>query len=379
VIARLAAVATLIVATAVSSYGCRRPADRALDIELTPAAVVVSGLSSGDVSAIRAVSASPEALEDLLRVRVRGADTHMAGRHVVHDDRLEFVPAFPFDPGRDYAVTFDASAVPGWTRGGALRRVLSLPRPDLAPVTRVVAVYPSGGTWPSNLLRAYVVFSGSMSGESGLPFVTLEDETGQTIPDVFLPIEADFWNADRTRYTVFFDPGRVKRGIRPNREQGRALLPGRRYALEVSAAWRDAAGRSLTSSYRHGFVAGAEVEAPLVVDAWRVQPPSARGRDPLAVVFPWAIDRGLADRSFIIVGPDGAGVTGESMMAAGEVEWRFTPREPWRPGEYRLIAEPILEDPAGNQIGRAFEVDMTRASPVVPNVRRTRTFRVGTP
>ena len=32
------------------------------------------------------------------------------------------------------------------------------------------------------------------------------------------------------------------------------------------------------------------------------------------------------------------------------------------PASYQLVALSILEDPAGNRIGRAFEVDMTRAA-----------------
>jgi hypothetical protein len=32
------------------------------------------------------------------------------------------------------------------------------------------------------------------------------------------------------------------------------------------------------------------------------------------------------------------------------------PSEPWSPGDYTLIALGILEDLAGNRIGRAFEV-----------------------
>jgi hypothetical protein len=33
----------------------------------------------------------------------------------------------------------------------------------------------------------------------------------------------------------------------------------------------------------------------------------------------------------------------------------FTPVAPWEPGEYGLVAQSFLEDPQGNQIGRAFE------------------------
>jgi hypothetical protein len=35
----------------------------------------------------------------------------------------------------------------------------------------------------------------------------------------------------------------------------------------------------------------------------------------------------------------------------------MTPTEAWRSGRYEVIALSILEDLAGNRIGRAFEVD----------------------
>lgn len=34
----------------------------------------------------------------------------------------------------------------------------------------------------------------------------------------------------------------------------------------------------------------------------------------------------------------------------------MTPNDPWQPGAYAVIALGILEDLAGNRIGRAFEV-----------------------
>ncbi len=66
-------------------------------------------------------------------------------------------------------------------------------------------------------------------------------------------------------------------------------------------------------------------------------------------------------------------------MEQGETRWTFTPRAPWRPGEYQLVAAATLEDVAGNRIGRPFEVDAAEArsserprGTVVP-------FRIGQP
>jgi hypothetical protein len=43
-------------------------------------------------------------------------------------------------------------------------------------------------------------------------------------------------------------------------------------------------------------------------------------------------------------------------IEAGETRWEFVPRDPWQEGNYTLVIMPILEDPAGNRIGRPFEV-----------------------
>jgi len=39
------------------------------------------------------------------------------------------------------------------------------------------------------------------------------------------------------------------------------------------------------------------------------------------------------------------------------VAWSFTPKEFWKAGPHHIVAFGMLEDLAGNRIGRAFEVD----------------------
>ena len=74
------------------------------------------------------------------------------------------------------------------------------------------------------------------------------------------------------------------------------------------------------------------------------------------MTFPKALDRGLLLRALSVT-RDGKAVEGDVTIDQGETRWAFTPREPWRAGAYQLVALDILEDVAGNQIGRAFEVD----------------------
>jgi hypothetical protein len=50
-------------------------------------------------------------------------------------------------------------------------------------------------------------------------------------------------------------------------------------------------------------------------------------------------------------------VDGDVRTEQGETRWVFTPDAPWRAGTYELLALAILEDPSGNRIGRAFEIE----------------------
>ena len=55
---------------------------------------------------------------------------------------------------------------------------------------------------------------------------------------------------DHTRFTVLFDPGRVKRGILPNRAMGRPLQPGEHVHARRPARLARRAGRPLASEFR---------------------------------------------------------------------------------------------------------------------------------
>ena len=63
-------------------------------------------------------------------------------------------------------------------------------------------------------------------------------------------------------------------------------------------------------------------------------------------------------------------IAGDVTVEDAETRWVFTPREPWRAGQYNLLALDILEDVAGNQIGKAFEVDNFDTVDKSPNPQR---------
>jgi hypothetical protein len=153
---------------------------------------------------------------------------------------------------------------------------------------------------------------------------------------------------------VLFDPGRVKRGILPNRASGRPLTPGMTFAITVKREWPDAHGKPLASAVRKEYRVGPPVERALATSDWRVAAPAAGSRDPLVVTFPAPMDRGLAQRALTVLRGAFA-IPGMIDLASAETEWRFTPHEAWQASDYELTVFPFLEDVSGNRIGTAFE------------------------
>ena len=322
------------------------------------ATIDVTGLSDVILDALERSTLSPEQWAAVLRVSVDASAAPMLGTYVVANQALRFTPRFPLDEGRDYLVQFDVGALPGvGTGAGSLvEATVGLPRLMTEPSTRVAQVYPSGDAVPENLLRMYIEFSGPMGRRSGVEFLTLLDDEGNEIAGAFLPLDYEFWSPDHKRFTAFFDPGRVKLGILPNQEMGRALSPGRSVTLVIASEWRDEHGLPLTEEFRRTYVVGPSDDVPLDPERWDVQPPISGGRDALVVRFPDPIDQGLAMRA-IGVRWNGLPMGGDVALDEAETRWTFTPAVDWQSGPYELIALDTLEDAAGNQIGRAFEVD----------------------
>lgn len=304
---------------------------------------------------LRAISGteSRDAWTAILRIAVgTGADQPAAvGQYAVEDGRIRFTPMFPLDPGRPYHVTFTP---PG---GQPVSTTVALPAADTTPKTMVSQVFPTADAVPENQLRLYIHFSAPMGRRGGLDFIHLLDDAGQEVKDPFLPLDAEFWNDDRTRYTVFFDPGRQKQGIAPIAEMGRSLTQGRSYTLVVDAEWRDGHGLALTQAFRRTFKVGPPDERALDPKTWKIDTPAAGSHTALTIAFPEPLDHGLLLRALGVIAPAGKPLEGTVVVGTHELTWSFTPAEPWKPGPHNVVAFAMLEDLAGNRIGRAFEVD----------------------
>ena len=224
----------------------------------------------------------------------------MLGQYTVADGALRFTPLFPFDEGRQYQVRFEAARLPGVAATRA-RLEATVGRPastcsPLRPSSR--GSIRAATTVPENLLRMYIEFSAPMGRKSGVEYISLLDHAGREIPGAVLPLDYEFWSPDHTRFTVFFDPGRVKKGILPNLQMGRPLEVGRSVTLVISREWRDEHGLPLKEEFRRDSSRrSGRLNSRSTPPSWRIQAPAAGGRDAVVVTFPEPLDHGLLMRA----------------------------------------------------------------------------------
>ena len=310
------------------------------------------------------------------RGAVRRDLPQLAGDYSVTNGILRFRMAFPVRLGVEYRAEFHPAIFLG--RGPdtvAYDRLFLLPPTSSreVPATAVSEVHPAAAELPENLLKFYVQFSAPMSRGEAYRHVRLLDAAGKAVELPFLEIDEELWNADQTRLTLLLDPGRIKRGVRPNDEVGPALVAGGTYSLVVDKDWPDAEGRPLRNAFHRRFRVGPADRTPPDLSRWKLQPPVAGARSALEVDFGEPLDHALAERRISVRDPEGRPVDGTATLSVSDRRWSFVPASPWKPGRLRLVVDETLEDLAGNRIGRPFDLDLAQA-PTVPAGEAMRTL-----
>jgi hypothetical protein len=271
----------------------------------------------------------------------------ISGQYLLNDECLYFRPQFPFTPGVRYRATLTP---PGEK---PISSVFEIPVPKRDPTTVVTEIYPTAAAVPENLLKFYLYFSAPMSGGHIYEHIQLTDQRGAAVELPFLEIDEELWNPEMTRLTLFLDPGRIKRGVKPLEEVGPALVEGQQYTLKISTAWLDATGTPLKQSFEKKFrVTASDRESP-DLSKWKFTEPRSGTRDPLRIEFSDPLDHALAFRMIRV-----ENVSGTPKLSQSETVWTFTPDQPWKPGTHRVTVQNTIEDLAGNNIGKPFEVDL---------------------
>ena len=270
----------------------------------------------------------------------------LLGSYAVESGALVFHPRYPVAAGVHYRAVFHP---PG---GVAMEKTFDGPAKETARVARVTGVYPSADVLPSNDLRLYITFSVPMSRGEAARRIHLLDDSGKEQNAMLLPGQ-ELWDPNFQRLTMTFDPGRIKRGLTSNEAIGPPITEGKRYRLVIDGDWPDARGVPMLNGFTKVFRGGPPDRTPPDPKLWRVTAPKAGTREPVTIDFPDAMNYALLQR-MIHVG----NVKGDISLARNETEWRFTPQDPWKAGDYKLVIDTNIEDLAGNHIGGLFDIDV---------------------
>jgi len=364
------------------------------------AAVEVAGADPFALPALRMPAMTRDRWTSFLSVRVMsenkpGSEDNppLLGSYRLDGDIIRFEPRFPLEPGVRYHAEFDPvrlhtlaqtrsprSGIAESKHSSTTRLVaeFSLPKKPAQSTAEVAEVYPTSTTLPENLLRFYLYFSAPMSRGEAYRRIRLLDAKGMPVDSPFLELDEELWSSDGKRFTLLFDPGRIKRGLKPREEAGPVLEAGKSYSLVIDRDWPDAMGTPLKAEFRRSFQVGRPDDSSPDPKTWKVDPPRVNTQYPLLVRFPEPLDRALLDRLIAVRASTGEDVPGRISVAGGETLWRFTPAYPWRAGDYLLVIGTELEDMAGNSVARPFEVDL--AGPISQRVateKVTLPFRIG--
>lgn len=352
--------------------------------------IEVTGIDATALTAFAKNNPSEDDWRRLFTVEVGSSPTPVAGRYeLVKPGVIRFTPRYSLLTSQVYRGHFWPRKLPGAPADAPeiVPMALKLPRPVDVPPPAIVRVYPTADKLPENLLRLYIHFSAPMQHGDVYDFLRLLDENGRQVVKPFLEVGEELWDPSGKRLTVLFDPGRVKQGLKPREELGPILQSGHEYTLViepeirnasgiVTSRWCDAFGVPLTSPHRFRFRAVPPETRPVEPAEWSLSAPPAGTRKPLSVDLKRSLDHALLERVVRVATPDGKPVGGDIKLGEHETIWHFTPRAEWKAGDYFLEAESILEDLAGNRIGRSFEVDETGPQRDEPPTVYRRPFKI---
>lgn len=291
-------------------------------------------------------------------------ESPVLARLEVTDDGWQLQPRFRLKPGVTYEAVLKENK---FLEGGDQSKRLELKTEIPTQGTRLSHIYPSGDSVPENLLRCYLVFDAPMSKGYMGKYIHLYDDKKNEVELPFLLLDEELWNGSMTRLTLLLDPARVKRGLIPNEEMGRALQPGRTYELVIDAGWPDAQGQPLAEPrVKKWRVLPADYQQP-EIGRWEIRAPMAQTREPLTVQFDAPLDHALAQRLITVTDENGGLVAGEVQLEKQETQWKWKPQSEWQPQSYLLLIDTRLADACGNSLRKPFEVLGESEKPAEPS------------
>ncbi len=277
-------------------------------------------------------------------IRSEGADQPVSGRWQV-DSLLIFSPAVSLAPAGKY--TLYSNNLP------VLHFSIPSGQFNPEPITEFI---PGNDTLPANQLKIYLVFDQPMKEGGTVDFVEVWDLTENVkVRDPFLDLRPELWSYSSDTLTLWFDPGRIKRDLIPNKKYGPVLKPGHSYEIRLLPGLISARGTSMTETWTKSFVAGPDDRVSPDPSSWKISIPKKGTRAPVIIKFDEAMDPMTLVNYTEIIDKDNSGVKGSYQLSQGSDQIMFYPVNNWKTGEYKIIFNPMIEDLAGNRFHRLFD------------------------
>jgi|JI6StandDraft_1071083.scaffolds.fasta_scaffold00139_40 hypothetical protein len=283
------------------------------------------------------------------------------GRVETLADRLKFVPAAPLVRSQRYRA--DWLAENGSPQKIEFEFRLTSQEP---PMVR----FEPQAKLPANALKFYLHFSQPMEKGVFLERLRLLEADRKEVIGPFR--ETELWSPDGKRLTVWFHPGRQKTGVNLNEEEGPVLRENSKHTLVVAGSWRSTSGVALGGDVRFDFQVGPADHTMPKMETWQITAPKSGTREPLLLRFDEPLDPAMLASALSVHRGS------ESVPLQIEVDGlnlRAIPLQPWAAGGYGLRADPNLEDLAGNNLTKLFEVDLAEA-PAVQSIITSRSFEI---
>lgn len=300
-----------------------------------------------------------DSLKSYLQVRLKNSQASMLGAFQNKDGLILFQPPIPLTRGLDYEIFFRNKLIGN----------VHIPLDSSAKAPDLLAVYPTSDTLPANLLKLYFQFSEPMRQGEALRHIKLLNNNNDTLPGIFLDLQPELWNKERTVLTVWLDPGRIKRGLLPNQKMGNPLQAGQLYTLLILDQWKDAKGLPLQHAFKRSFIVGPRDSSSPQIELWTMKLPERGTLQPLKIFLGESLDYFLLNETIRIFDEKGQIVEGNILISGNETSFSFRPVKRWLPGHYSMQVAPQLEDLAGNNLERLFDRDML--TPQVLHSRNT--------
>lgn len=300
-------------------------------------AIEVVGVPNNDISQI----------QDSLQVRLAGKSQKVLGSYEIDGNLTRFKPHWALDK----SLTFDVF----WSNK-LLKTIKPLGAQEVSD-TEVINIYPDVDRLPANLLKLYIQFSAPMSEGQSAKYINLVKDGEDTVSRAFLNLSPELWNEDRTILTLWVEPGRVKRDLGPNRILGKALEVDDRFELVIDQAWEDVDGIPLKKAYVKNFQVIEDDRIKPRLENWVIRVPKVSSKESLVLQFNESLDYMLA-QEVLTVKKGGAFVSGNLKVNSDGRSWSLTPYKEWESGDYIITVGTKLEDLAGNNLNRLFDVDL---------------------